>query len=105
MRAERSRNADDDRVALAEAGEVGGGDDVATAGECLRDSLRADVADIRLAARQRRGLRFIDVEADDRKTRFLEEQHERQADVAEADDADACGAVGDPRKQTIALFV
>ena len=104
MLAERGRHADDDGVALGEAGEVGRRLDPAVA-ERLRDPLLADVADVGLAPPQRLGLPRVDVEADDAEARLLEEEGERQADVAEADDADPRGAVGDLLQEVIAVFV
>jgi hypothetical protein len=46
------------------------------------------VPDVRLSAVQLFRLFGIDVEAERREAAFLEQQDERQADVAEADDAD-----------------
>ena len=72
--------------ALGEAVEVRGGPD-AVAGEGIGHTVRADMLDVGLAAVQRLGLLRVDVEADNGEARFLEEEGEREADVAEPDDA------------------
>jgi len=88
VRAQRGRDADDQRVALAEAVEVGRGLDFVAA-ERLPDALFADMADVGLPVVQRARFLGVDVESEDGKALLFEEQHERQADIAEADDADA----------------
>src|SRR5258708_30868146 len=90
MRAERCWNADDDRVALAEPGEVGRGVG-ALAREGAGDALDTDVAYVRLAAGQFPCLLLIDIEAENVETVLLEEQEKGEADVAVTDDTDSCG--------------
>ena len=101
--AERRRHAHQDRVALGETIERRGGLDPA-APEGLRHALLADVADVRLAALERPGLVRVDVEAGHREAALLEEQRERQPDVAEPDHADPGLPALDPRPELDALL-
>src|SRR6266496_1063665 len=55
-----------------------------------RDPLNADVANVRLAAMQRLLLLQVDIEAANAGARLLKQQDQRQCDIADPDDADAC---------------
>ena len=86
--AERRRDADVDDVHLPEPPHVGG------RGQLPRlhdrgDLGVGDVGDVALPGVDLRRLRLVDVEAGDRKALARELDRQRQADVAEADDADA----------------
>jgi hypothetical protein len=94
MDAERRGDADQDGIAFGQAGMVRRGFGAAAA-EGAGDALRTDVADVRLAAPERVDLLLVDVEADDPEPLFREEQDQRQADIAEADDPDGGVAVLD----------
>ena len=98
--AEWRRHADQYRVAVADAVEVGGGREAAA---CDRggDARRADVLDIRLAAREGLDLLRVEIEADDREACLFEDQGQRQPDVALADDADAGGPPGNALLQLL----
>ena len=100
MCAERRWDADDDDVAIGQAVEVRRGGDVLV-GEGLGDPLAADVANVGLAAIEHLGLFGIDVETEHRKACLFKEQNQRQADVAETDDADARGAGADRVEQRL----
>jgi len=56
----------------------------------------AQVLQVRVAAPQHLDLLVVDVEADDAEAGLKEGAQQRQADVAEADDADGRGAIVDP---------
>jgi hypothetical protein len=90
MRAERRRDADDQRVAFGDARKVGRR--LGPPAERLRDAVDADVPDVRLSAVQLFRLFGIDVEAERLEAALFEQEDERQADVAESDDADRRGA-------------
>src|SRR5262249_48969172 len=65
------------------------------------DAVGTDVADVRLAASQGGGLFLVDVESENVEACFLEEQHQRQADVAKSDHADARGASADALEEEV----
>jgi hypothetical protein len=104
VRAERRRHAHHDRVALRQAVEGGGRLD-APALERLRDTLLADVADVRLTARERLFLPGVDVEADHREAALLEQQRERQPHVPEPDHPDPRLLVRDLRRELHVLVI
>jgi hypothetical protein len=95
MHAEGRGHADQDRVAFRETVVVRRRNGAAVSFERGRDARGTDVADVGLATGKRFGLLFVDVEADDGEAALCEEQHEREADVAEADHADGGGAIVD----------
>src|SRR5437588_6071564 len=86
---EGSRNADDHRVHLGYAAEiVGGGKSDA---QRLPHFFRLDALNVGAAGIQSVDLLAIDVEAGDDQSLAAIEQHQRQADVAQPDDADLGG--------------
>ncbi len=84
---ERRGDAEDQRIDLRGAGGVGGGLEALRAR--LADRLLAQVRNGALAVVEGRHLLGVDVEAEDPEAFLNEAEHQGQADVAEADDADA----------------
>ncbi len=86
--AQGRRDADDDGVAVGQVVEVGGRAQ-AFGGDEFADDRRGHVADVGLARVDRRGLLLVHLEAGGEQTFARELGRQRQAHVAEADDADA----------------
>jgi len=80
-------DADDDGVHLGGEGVIGGGAEAGFLG--LLDGFGRDADDVGAAGVELGDLGGLDVEAGDAEALFAEEQGEREADVAHADDADA----------------
>jgi hypothetical protein len=89
---QRRRHADRHHVALAEPGEVGSGLE-ATGADQPSEFAAAHGVDIGFATIEPFGLLRIDVEAEGAKAGARRRRGQRQADVAEADHADAGAAV------------
>ena len=84
---ERGGDADDDGVHFGHVGVVGSGAETGLLG--LLDRFGQDADDVGAAAVERGDFGWLDVEAGDAEAFVAEEQGQRQADVAHADDADA----------------
>jgi len=83
---ERGRHADQERVGLGQAGEVGGGGQPSL--RHRRRDLRArDVLDVALAAVEPRHIGRVDVEAEHGEAGPRGGQRQRQPDIAQPDDA------------------
>ena len=95
---QRRGNADEDRVGLGQAREVGGGVE-APALEGALDARGRDVGDVGLAPLEPRDLVAVDVETEDRETAAVEFEQEGKAHVAEADDPHARGLAVDRRRE------
>ncbi len=92
---QRRRDADEDRVGLAQPGEiVGGGEPPALPQR--GDAFRADMGEIRPAGIEPLDLVTVDVEAERGKTVLGRGAQQRQPDIAEPDDADRRTAVAKP---------
>ena len=65
----------------------------------LRDQLAGHIGDVGVAAVHRGDLRRVDIDADGVEAGAPKLHGQRQADVAESDDADAGAARGDPIEQ------
>ena len=90
--AQRGGDADGDRVALGQDGEVGPGREaVAERGQ----RLVRHVFNVRRTAIDAVDARLVEVDAADPEAGLGEDDGQRQADVAQADDADGGGAVGE----------
>ena len=100
MAGERRRHADQDGVGLLEPAKS------AVASKRLssiaeRDGVRGDVPDEAFAAVDLLDARLVDVEAEHRESGASRDQRERNADIAEADDADLGPAARDLAQQAI----
>ena len=84
--AKRRRHADVDDVGVGEALRVGGRDELAVL-DHFGQVLGRDVGDVAAAGHQLGDLALVDVEADHAEAGARELHRQRQADVAEADDA------------------
>ena len=91
---QRRGHADDDHIHLRDAGEVGGGAELAGL-DGVRHALRADVLDVALPGIEGVHFLHIHVEADDLDVLLSKAEDERKADVAESEDADDGGAIGE----------
>lgn len=83
---ERRGHADDDAVGVGEAVEAGGDLQLA-ARQVVLDRAHRDVADVALAPLEGCDFARVDVEPDEREPGLAKAHEQRQADVAEADDA------------------
>ena len=90
---QRGRHAQNHGFHFADAGEVGGG--LETGGAGGGDFVGRDVFDIGFAVVQFIDLFGVDVETQHLEAGFGVAQHQRQADVAQADDADCGGFVAE----------
>ena len=93
VRVQRRGHADEDRVERSGLAEVGGG--AKAPALCRGDVFGLDAMDVRLTRVELSNLLPVDVEARNAKSLLAEQQRQRQADVAEADDPHACGALVD----------
>jgi hypothetical protein len=89
---ERGGHADDQRIGLAGQRKIGGG--AQAGGPGGPDRPVRDVVDVAAPGLEPAHLGGVDVEADDADPRLGEAQGQRQADVAEAEDADGRAAAG-----------
>src|SRR5512133_3461354 len=87
---ERRRNADDDRVHLGNAGEIGGRREPMRARSL--DLFGLDSNDVGAAGVDRVDFALVDIEPSDGKLLLTEQQGEWQADVTKAYNADLCRA-------------
>jgi hypothetical protein len=94
--AERRRHAEDDRVRLGQVRRVRGRQELRRLGEFAHEVL-TEVLQVRLTPLQHVDLLLVDVVADDREAGAEERAQQRQADVAESDDADVRRARADSR--------
>ena len=92
---QRRRNADDNHVALSQAGHIGCGGE-ALFGDVSRKLLATHRADVGLPLQQELWFRRIDVKAGDGEARARDRHRQRQPDVTEADDASRGRSVGKP---------
>jgi hypothetical protein len=86
-------------VGFRRAGEVGGG--FKAAFQRGGNAVGADMLDIALAGHQGINLALVDVKAQYLVAHFGKTQHQRQADIAQADNADDGGFVRDTVKQLL----
>ena len=90
MVAERRGDADEDRIGFGKAGEIGGGVE-SSGGFHVGDEGFAEMFEVIFAAMEGFDLGGVVVESDDVEAGAVEGGQEGEADVAEADDADAGG--------------
>src|SRR5581483_11723977 len=83
---ERRGDADDDRIHLRDLRVVGGGAETTPAGGLHIG--RRDSENVGAAGAEGVDLLLVDVEAGDRELLLAEQERQRQADVAESDNAD-----------------
>ena len=95
MLGERRRHADEDRIGLAQPIEIGGRRKFSGVHRRL-DRRIGNMLDLALAGVELADPLGVNVEADHRETGLDGGQRQGNADIAEADDADGVGPVGDP---------
>jgi hypothetical protein len=92
--AQRRRHTDGDGVHVGQRGVVGAGAELSAVHQ-RRDDLRRHILDVALASLQGRNLARVQIDADDGEPLLGKSDGQRQADVAQADDADSRLAAGD----------
>jgi hypothetical protein len=96
---QRGRHAQNQGVGFRRAGKIGGGFKAAL--QRGGNAVGTDMLDIALAGHQGVNLALVDVKAQNLVAYFGKTQHQRQADIAQTDNADNGGFVRDTVKQLL----